>query len=61
MAILPHFAKESEEYPSRVASQKHKIGGDLRQLPATFYNPEVYMCNKNIYVFNSNYIIVGYS
>ena len=38
--ILPSFTKESEEYPNRVARQKHnlKVGGDFRQLPAIFDN-----------------------
>ena len=38
VAILPSFTKESEEYLSRVASQKHKVDGDFRWLLATFDN-----------------------
>ena len=38
VAILPSFTKESEEYYSREASQKHNLCGDFRCLPATFDN-----------------------
>ena len=32
VGYFPSFTKESEEYPSRVASQKQEVGGDFCQL-----------------------------
>ena len=40
MPILSSFTKESQEIPSRVASQK-QVGGDFKLLPATIHDPKI--------------------
>ena len=44
---MSSFTKESEEYPSRVAIQKHKVGADFRRVFGFRFFDNPNLCPEN--------------